>query len=168
MPEFPGVDPLEFRRVVGRFATGVTVVSTVFDAIDHAMTVSSFTSVSLDPVLVLFCVEKTARFHPAVLGSGLWAVSVLADDAADASAWFASRGRPVADQLAGFRYLRGTQTGAAVLAEAIAALECRTRALHDGGDHTIVLGDVLDVTAPRPDAGPLVYYDGSYRSLTDP
>ena len=168
MPEFPGVDPLEFRRVVGRFATGVTVVSTVFDGTDHAMTVSSFTSVSLDPVLVLFCVEKTARFHRAVLSSGLWAVSVLAEDAADASAWFASRGRPVADQLAGFRYLRGTQTGAAVLAEAIAALECRTRALHDGGDHTIVLGDVLDVTAPRPDAGPLVYYDGSYRSLTDP
>src|SRR5512144_220419 len=166
VPEPAGVDPQEFRRVVGRFATGVTVVSTVVDATDHAMTVSSFTSVSLDPVLVLFCVEKTARFHRAVLASGLWAVSVLAADAVDASAWFASRGRPIAGQLAGFRHRRGAHTGAAVLADAVAALECRTRAVHDGGDHTIVLADVLDVTVPCPDAQPLVYYDGGYRSLS--
>ena len=72
------LDPLAYRRVVGRFATGVTVITTVLaDGEQHAMTCNSFTSVSLDPMLVLFCAEKVARFHDAVLESGIWAVSVL-------------------------------------------------------------------------------------------
>lgn len=165
VPAAGGVDPRAFRKVVGRFATGVTVVTTVVDGADHAMTVNSFTSVSLDPVLVLFCAEKASRFHGAVLLSGTWGVSVLADDSADVSAWFASRGRPLRGQLAGFRYERGQATGAALFSDALATLECRTTAVHDAGDHSIVLGEVLAAAVPRRDARPLLYYEGRYRSL---
>src|SRR3954452_11520966 len=88
------VDTLEYRRVVGRFATGVTIVTTVADGMHHAMTVNSFTSVSLDPVLVLFCAEKISRFHDAVLQAGTWGVSVLGVEHEGLSRWFATRGRP--------------------------------------------------------------------------
>lgn len=160
-----GVDPHEYRRVVGRFATGIAVVTTRADGVDHAMTVNSLTSVSLDPVLVLFCAEKVARFHDAVLSTGRWAVSILGEGAETTSRWFASRGRPLDDQLAATPFTRGEITGAPVLADAIGTLECRTRAVYDGGDHTIVLGDVLSATGADGPARPLLHYGGTYRSL---
>lgn len=160
-----GVDLAAFRRVVGRFATGITIVTTRCDGVDHAMTVNSFTSVSLDPLLVLFCAEKIARFHDAVLSSGLWAVSVLSSDGEKASRWFATRGRPLAGQLEGWVHAPGPRTGVALFADAIAAVECRTRAVYDGGDHSIVLGDVLGVSTPREDGRPLLYYEGRYLGL---
>lgn len=165
MPMPSGVDPREFRRVVGRFATGITVVTTVADGIDHAMTVSAFTSLSLDPTLVLFCPEKTTRLHDAVAAAGSWAVSVLGEDAEDASRWFATRGRPLERQLDGWRFHRGPHTGAPILDQAIAALECRTHAVHDGGDHSIVVGEVLSVSRPDPGGAPLLYYDGAYHGV---
>lgn len=162
----PGVDRDTYRRVVGRFVTGITVVTTRADGLDHAMTVNAFTSVSLDPLLVLFCAEKVARFHEAVLASGRWAVSVLAQDDEDASRWFATRGRPLADQLQEWPHVRGPHTQAAVFSGALAALECRTHAVHDGGDHSIVVGEVLDAWVPRADGSPLLYYEGKYYGLT--
>lgn len=165
-PELEWSDaPSAYRRVAGRFATGVAIVTTRIDDIDHAMTVNAFTSVSLDPVRVLFCAEKIARFHEAVLPSGLWAVSVLSQEAEDASRWFAMRGRPLAGQLDRWKHGAGPHTGAAVLADALAAMECRTQAVHDGGDHSIVVGDVLGVSVPSPDGEPLLYYEGGYAAL---
>jgi flavin reductase (DIM6/NTAB) family NADH-FMN oxidoreductase RutF len=160
----PRPDPADYRRVVGRFATGITVVTTVADGHDHAMTMSAFTSVSLDPLLVLFCVEKIARFHDTVLAQPAWAVSVLGADSAAASSHFATRGRPLESGLTGWACHRGPRTGAAILDEAIAALECRTHSTVDGGDHTIVIGEVLAATTPS-EGGPLVYFDGGYRTL---
>lgn len=155
----------EYRRVVGRFATGITIVSAVRDGVDHAMTVNAFTSVSLDPLLVLFCPEKVSRFHDAVLAAGQWAVSILGEEAQEASRWFATRGRPLGGAIDGWQVKRGSHTGAAVFATAIAALECRTYAVHDGGDHSIVVGEVLGVCTPAPDGGPLIYFGGGYRTL---
>ena len=155
----------DFRRAAGRFATGITIVSTVLDGQDHAMTVSAFTSVSLDPLLVLFCPEKIARFHDVVLESGSWAVSILGADSQEASQWFATRGRPLDAQLDGWKTHRGPRTGAAIFSTALAALECRTHAVHDGGDHSIVVGEVLSVSTPAPEGGPLIYYSGGYRTL---
>lgn len=160
-----GVDPAVYRRVVGHFATGISVVTTRADGVDHAMTVNSLTSVSLDPVLVLFCAEKVARFHDAVLSTGRWAVSILGAGAETTSRWFASRGRPLSDQLAATPFDRGEITGAPVLRDAIGVLECRTRAVYDGGDHTIVLGDVLGASGTEAPARPLIHYRGAYRSL---
>lgn len=165
LPDGPPVDPAAYRRAVARFATGVTVVTTRADGVDHALTANSFTSVSLDPVLVLVCVDRTARFCSAVRVSGRWAVSVLAAGQEDHSRWFATHGRPDADQLAGFRWSRGPRTGAALFTGALATVECRTTATYDAGDHVLVVGEVLDVAAavdPRP---PLLYFAGRYRTL---
>jgi flavin reductase (DIM6/NTAB) family NADH-FMN oxidoreductase RutF len=154
-----------FRQVMGRFATGITVVTTAAEGVDHAMTVSAFTSVSLDPMLVLFCAEKVARFHDVVVSAGEWAVSVLGEGGRDASQWFATRGRPLEGRLSGWKTTRGEHTDAAIFSDAIAAMECRTHAIHDGGDHTIVVGEVLGASRPDPDGRPLVYYEGRYRGL---
>jgi flavin reductase (DIM6/NTAB) family NADH-FMN oxidoreductase RutF len=157
-----GVDVLAYRRVMGRFATGIVVVTTRHDGADHAMTVNSFASVSLDPILLLFCCERVARFHEAVEGSGLWAASVLGADQEPVARWFATRGRPLENQFAGVRHRRGALTGALLLTDAIATLECRTVAAYPGGDHTVVLGEALDVALGRVDVDPLVYYAGRY------
>jgi flavin reductase (DIM6/NTAB) family NADH-FMN oxidoreductase RutF len=158
------VDQAAFRRAAGQFASGILVVTT---RSGHAMTVSAFASVSLDPPLVLFCAEKIARFHDAVLAEGSWAVSVLAEDDEKTARWLATRGRPLDGQLDGMAHHPGPATGAPVLDDALASLECRTTAVHDGGDHSIVVGQVTGVTGP-PDAlphGPLVHYAGAYRRL---
>jgi flavin reductase (DIM6/NTAB) family NADH-FMN oxidoreductase RutF len=159
------VDSAEFRRVAGRFATGIAVVTTSLDGIGHAMTVTAFTSVSLDPLLVLFCAEKIARFHDAVLGAGTWAVSMLDEESEKTARWLATRGRPLDDQLAAIRHHPGPRTGAPILDDALGAMECRTTAVHDGGDHTIVVGEVIGVSEPRPGGGPLLHYGGGYRRL---
>jgi flavin reductase (DIM6/NTAB) family NADH-FMN oxidoreductase RutF len=160
------VDAALYRQVVGRFATGVAIVTAVADGEDHAMTVNAFTSVSLEPLLVLFCAEKIARFHDVVLDSGLWAVSVLTGEMRDASRWFATRGRVLEGQLDGWPHTRGAATGAAIFTGAVAALECRTYSVHDGGDHSIVVGEVLSLDVPDPDGSPLVYYEGRYRTIS--
>ena len=159
------VDHALFRLAAGQFASGIVVVTTRGG---HAMTVSAFASVSLDPPLVLFCAEKMARFHDAVLAEGTWAVSVLAEDNEKTARWLATRGRPLDGQLDGVAHHPGPVTGAPVLDDALAVLECRTTAVHDGGDHSIVLGRVDGVAGPAglPARGPLVHYSGAYRRLS--
>ena len=158
------VDEAVFRRAVGRFATGVTVVSTRVGAIDHVMTASAFTSVSLDPLLVLVCVDREARFRDAVLEAGTWGVSVLALAQRPAAEWFATKGRPLIGQLDSHPHHRGV-TGAALLDDAVAWLECRTHAVYDGGDHDIVVGAVLAAVDGDRDGSPLVYHRGRYGRL---
>lgn len=155
--------PREFRRVVGRFATGVAVVTTVDAGVPHAITVNSFTSVSLDPLLVLVCIERTARVHDAMIAAGQWGVSVLGTGSEATSTWFATRGRQVEGQLAAHRTVAGPHTGIPLLAEALARLECRTVAVHPGGDHTVLVAEVL--SAEAADGDPLLYVDGGYRHL---
>ena len=160
------LDPLAYRRVVGRYATGVTVITTVLPGGErHAITCNSFTSVSLDPLLVLFCAEKIARFHEAVLETGTWAVSVLTTEHERASRHFAVRGRDLTEQFAPVPVTPGPLTGAPVLHGALAALECRTVSTTDAGDHTVVLGEVLGASVPDAEAEPLLYYEGGYSAV---
>ncbi len=158
------VDQAAFRRAAGQFPGGIVVVTT---GTGHAMTVSAFASVSLEPPLVLFCAEKIARFHDAVLAAGSWAVSILAEDAEKTARWLASRGRPLDGQLDGVAHHPGPVTGAPLLDGALATLECLTAAVHDGGDHSIIVGRVAAVEDPagRPSRGPLVHYAGAYWRL---
>ena len=158
------VDPGAFRRAAGRLPTGIVVVCTSLQGAGHAMTVSAFTSVSLDPLLVLFCAEKIARFHDAVLEAGAWSVSILDEDSEKTARWLATRGRPLDGQLDQIAHHPGPATGSPILDAALAALECRTTAVHDGGDHSIVVGEVVGVTEAR-DGGPLIYFSGGYRRL---
>jgi len=167
------VDQAAFRRAAGQFPGGIVVVTT---SAGHAMTVSAFASVSLEPPLVLFCAEKIARFHDAVLAAGAWAVSILAEDGEKTARWLATRGRPLEGQLDELPHHPGPVTGAPLLDGALATMECRTFAVYDGGDHSIVVGQVAAAdspagppprgSAPRPPArGPLIHHAGRYRRL---
>lgn len=158
------VDQAAFRGALGRFASGVTVVTTVLDGVDHAMTASAFTSVSLDPPLVLICSHTTSRFHQAVLKSGTWGVSILAEKGIEASAWFAHRGRELEDQLAHIPYHRGG-LGVALIDNALAWLECETTAVHDGGDHAIIVGSVVGAAVCDGVDDPLLYYRSHYGTI---
>jgi flavin reductase (DIM6/NTAB) family NADH-FMN oxidoreductase RutF len=157
-------DPLDYRDVISRFATGVTVVSTVHQGVRYGMTVSSLTSVSLQPVLLLFCCERDSTLHAPLLAAGSWAVSVLSPAQVEISRFFATHGEPGRDQFTEQEVAPGPHTGAPLLRNAVAWLECRTWAAYDGGDHTIVVGEVVDVRSGS-DEPPLLYYRGGYRRL---
>lgn len=154
----------DYRHAVGHFATGITVVAAVHDDVRYGLTVNSFTSVSLDPILVLFCCEHDALLHDPLLAAGSWSVSVLSAAQRDLAQWFATRGQPGVDQFTGHDARSGATTGAPLLADALAWLECRTWATYAGGDHTIVVGEVLDV-AIGVSGDPLLYYRSAYRGI---
>lgn len=161
----PDVDA--FRTAVGRFASGVTVLSARVNGLDHAMTASAFTSVSLEPLLVLVCVEQDARFHDALLEADGWGVSVLDDTARPIAAWLATRGRPLHGQLDRVPHVTGPLTGAPLVRAALATLECRTVATYPGGDHTIVVGEVLGLEVVGPIGRPLLWYRSAYAQLRE-
>lgn len=158
------VDQPTFRAALGRFGSGVTVVSTVLDGVDHLMTASAFTSVSLDPPMVLVCSHRTSRFHDAVMDSGIWGVSILAEGGMKSSAWFAHRGRTLDDQLVGVAHHRGP-SGVALLDESLAWMECETHAVHDGGDHSIIVGRVIGAGVLEDADDPLLYYRSRYGTI---
>jgi flavin reductase len=147
---------------MGRFASGVTVVTARVGQIDHAMTANAFASVSLEPMLVLVCVEQEARFHDAVMAAGQWGVSVLDGSARAASEWLATRGRPLHGQLDRVPHHYGPVTGAALLEQSLATMECRTVGSFPGGDHTIVVGEVLAIGTRDSDDGGLIHFRGRY------
>jgi flavin reductase (DIM6/NTAB) family NADH-FMN oxidoreductase RutF len=153
-----------YRLAVGRLATGVTIVSSRLGGIDHAMTANAVASVSLEPLLVLVCVEREARFHDAIGDSGVWGVSILPSTGRATADWLATRGRPLHGQLDRVPIHRGV-TGVALLDESLATLECESTDTYAGGDHTIVVGRVLSVEISDRPGDALVYYRGRYDSL---
>lgn len=159
------VDEGSFRLAMGRFVTGVGVVTTVADGHDHAMTANALTSVSLEPLLLLVCVEREARFHDAIQTADTFAVSILAADQRPTAQWLATRGRPLHGQLDRIPHTRGAATGCALLTGALAHLECRTTDLHPAGDHSIAVGEVLDVTLDDTTRPALTYYRSGYGSM---
>lgn len=144
------------------FASGVTVVTTRWESVAHAMTATAFCSVSLDPPLVLVCVSRTSRFHQAVTSADVWAVSLLSHDQEPVARHFADRGRHLITQFdsVGHRELPGVHVP--VIDGALAWVLCTTHAQHDGGDHTIVVGRVQDTSETAESARPLTYYRGTY------
>ena len=164
-PRRTPVEEAGFRDTMARFATGVTVVTCVQDGFDHAMTANSFTSVSLDPPLVLVCVEDDSRFHEAISSVDTWAVSVLAEHQRGRASWFATRGRPLVAQFDATPTHRGELSGALLLDGALASLECRTVAVHRAGDHDIVVGEVLGLSSAE--GRPLLYFGHGFRTLGD-
>nr|WP_084360156.1 flavin reductase family protein [Janibacter anophelis] len=155
--------PTHLRHAMAHFATGVTVVTTLEDGHDHAMTANSVTSVSLDPPLVLVCVRKDTGWHEAVGSSGVWGVSILPVAGRPAATWLSTGGRPLYGQLSRVPHHRG-ELGVALVDDALATLECRTSALHDAGDHSIVVGEVVSSRADARRDDPLVYYRSRYTS----
>lgn len=155
-------DAMEYRRVIGRFPTGVTVVTTCDGAGEpFGLTASSLASVSLEPLYLLVCIGTGSRSHDVVAEGEHFAVNVLGADSADLSRRFALA--DPADRFDGIAWRREV-TGSPVLDRAVAWLDCRVAQLHDAGDHTIVVGEVLGCDADDR-AEPLVYHAGAYRSL---
>ncbi|WP_371404510.1 flavin reductase family protein [Kribbella sp. NBC_00662] len=160
------VPPAEFRTALGQFASGITIMSTLQDGVAHAMTANAFTSVSLDPPLVLVCVDKGVRMHAAVLDCGYWAASVLSGAQREIAERFARSGRDLYSQFDGIATSAGPKTGCPVVDGSLSWLECRTWATYDGGDHTIVVGEVLSLGTGEPaDPSALIYHSSHYRNL---
>ncbi|ESR23444.1 flavin reductase family protein [Lutibaculum baratangense] len=155
-------DPRAFRNALGAFATGVCVVTAEVGEERLGMTVNSFSSVSLDPPLVLFSVATAARGIEGWRQAQHYAVNVLAWNQQDVSNRFA---RAATDKWQGVAVETGV-TGAPLIAGAVARFECRAEHQYPGGDHLIFVGRVLRYDLPRPDAEPLVFQAGRYRELT--
>jgi flavin reductase (DIM6/NTAB) family NADH-FMN oxidoreductase RutF len=157
----------EYRATVGLFATGVTVMTANAVGLEHGMTLNSFTSVSLDPLLVLVCVERDAVMHKVLEGAGAFAISVLGGDQEPLARYFADSSRPAgAAQFDSLRYRVGRATNAPLLDDALAWLECEIERAYDGGDHSIFLARVVMVERGRV-REPLLFFGGTYRRLND-
>jgi flavin reductase (DIM6/NTAB) family NADH-FMN oxidoreductase RutF len=152
----------EFRAALGAFATGIAVVTTRDEAGEaRAMTVNSFSSVSLDPPLILFCLDRRAFHYRRFAGARAFAVNMLAAGQEALSNRFASESEDGFGDLA----CEALATGSPILAEALAALDCVREAAHEAGDHLLLIGRVAALKAPRA-ADPLLYFRGAYAGLT--
>lgn len=166
-PPEPRRGPL--REVLGRFATGVTIVA-AGGPVPHGMTANAFTSVSLTPPLVLVCVKRSAAIHQVMLDCRSFAVSVLAAGQEQVARYFADHSRPRGvDEFDGVSWSPGPETGAPVIDGALAWLECVLMAAHEGGDHSILLGSVL-ASGHGPDDDALLFFGGGFHRprLTSP
>jgi len=149
------------RDVLGRFATGVTVIS-AGRVTPRGMTANSFTSVSLDPPMVLVCVSRRSALHQAVIDNGSFTVSVLSAGQEHVARYFADHGRPRGkDEFADVRWWPAPRTGTPVLHGALGWLECELATAHEGGTHSIFLGSVL-ASGSESDAGALLFFGGGF------
>jgi flavin reductase (DIM6/NTAB) family NADH-FMN oxidoreductase RutF len=154
------IDPDTFRSALGRFASGVTIVTAIDrDGRDVGLTVSAFASLSLVPPLVLVCVDHAASLHPVLVDARHFAVNVLAADQEPLARRFSTLD---GDRFDGVGYARG-QTGVAVIDDVLTVLECRKIHAVEGGDHTIFIGEVE--AAHARSGSPLLYYRGGYAQL---
>lgn len=156
------VSPNVFRKILGNLPTGVVVVTTPTGTGQIARSANSFTSVSLEPPLVSVCFTNTSPMTAALCASGSWGVSVLAADQRDLCAHFANR--DTARDFSRVPHSVGPHTGAALLTDCVATIECRTVLTQEAGDHTVVIGEVLAMTTRR-EHGPLVFYRGKYHAI---
>jgi flavin reductase (DIM6/NTAB) family NADH-FMN oxidoreductase RutF len=154
------VDQHSFRAVLGRFASGVTVVTTRDKRKrDQGMTVSAFCSVSLEPPLVLICIEHTSSLYPSLEKATHFTVNILSEGQEAIARRFAERG---GNRFDGLGYSRG-QNGMAVLDDVLGYVECEVVARHEAGDHDVVIGGVE--VAVAQEGKPLLYYRGGYAQL---
>lgn len=155
------IDQRAFRDTIGLFATGVTVITARAGATTRGMTANSVTSVSLDPLLLLVCIDRRAHMASLIVEAERFAVNILRADQEAISQHFA--GRPQPDFEPALSELAGTP----VLAESMAALVCSVERVLDGGDHIIVLGRVEALRSSEPPGEPLLYFRGRYRHIAE-
>jgi 3-hydroxy-9,10-secoandrosta-1,3,5(10)-triene-9,17-dione monooxygenase reductase component len=148
-----------FRDVLGRFASGVTVVTSTSDGQPVGMTCQSFSSVSLSPPLVLFCPAKTSRAWPLIHRSGKFCVNLLAHDQAELSNLMASKG---VDKFASVSWKESPATGSPLLEGILGFVDCTIDAVHEAGDHYIVVGRVQELESTDAEH-PLLFFEGRYR-----
>jgi flavin reductase (DIM6/NTAB) family NADH-FMN oxidoreductase RutF len=155
------------RRVMSQFSSGVTIVTALRDGIKHAMTATAVCSVSLVPPLILVCVSRSSRFHAAVTEADAWCVSLLSANQERLARHFANKGRDLLSQFDDVPYTPSPLSQTPLIDGALAWMECVTYGQYDGGDHTIVVGELVQASgAPavgeQSQRAPLTYYLGSY------
>lgn len=160
-----GIDPTAFRRLMRHVATGVTVVATrrPGDGCAHGLTANSIASVSLAPPLVLVCIQRSLRSHDCIRDAGFFSINVLGEEHEGLSRHFANSA--LENRFDGIPHDTAL-TGAPILPEALAWMDCRTWAAYPGGDHTIYVGEV--VAAGARDGLPLLFLHGDYARVRLP
>ncbi|MCA9246370.1 MAG: flavin reductase family protein [Planctomycetales bacterium] len=148
------------RKIMGGFATGVTVVTCRVGDELHGMTANAVTSVSLDPPLVLVAVAKSAGFHAQLSAAGSFAMNILTAEQEELSNRFAMKGAKPFDDIP----LQTSETGTPVFAEGLGFVECKVAEVLAGGDHDIFLGEI--VAGEARDGEPLLYFAGGYRRIS--
>src|SRR5215813_11443639 len=158
------LDQETFRHAIGYFATGVTVITVDYQGEVQGMTANAFSSVSLDPLLVLVCVDQKARTHAHLHARKRFGINILSEHQRAISKHYARPDRDPAraEEEAGARFDR-TSHGTPVLYGALAYLECRLQSAQDAGDHTIFIAEVEDVVVGQ--GSPLLFFRGKYRSI---
>ena len=156
-----GIDAPLFRSVLGRFATGVTIITALDGSGQpHGMTVSAFSSLSLEPPLVLICIDNVATMSPLMATTGHFVVNVLTSEQEELSRRFSGQ---LDDRFAGVGYT-DAPSGAPILDGVLAWLDCRVLTRHPAGDHVIVIGEVEHAEAFE--GQPLLYYRSGYAAVT--
>jgi flavin reductase (DIM6/NTAB) family NADH-FMN oxidoreductase RutF len=155
------LNPAEFRRAMGCFATGVTIITLDLEGEVHGMTANAFASVSLDPMLVLICVDHSTRTHAHLHAKKRFGINVLGEDQRAISEYYArpERTHERAEEEAGARFDR-TKHGTPMLHGSLAYLECRLHSAQEAGDHTVFIAEVQDVVVREGD--PLLFFRGRY------
>ena len=156
------LDKAPFKRAMSLWASGVTIVTTQWNGENFGLTASSFTSVSLEPALVSVCLAKSLYTHALLQQSGLFAVNILAADQIELGQRFAGLIPEIADRFEGIRY-KVAVTGCPLIPGCLAWVDCRVHSGLEAGDHTIIVGEVLEAGAR--DGEPLLYYNRDWRTL---
>lgn len=156
------IDPKEFRNTVGCFATGITVITTVDEERNPVgMTANSFTSLSLDPPMVLFCIDRNISSFEAFHENRHFAVNILSAEQQEMSQRFARSGP---EKWSGVEF-ETWETGCPILKDCIANLECELDSVYEGGDHVILVGVVQSMASCDGELDPLLYFRGRYANL---
>ena len=151
----------DFRKICGKFATGVTVLTTTANGKVHGITVNSFTSVSVNPPLILFCIDKKARFNPPLTAEKSLAINILSEEQQDISSRFANPSLTNEERFSGLQLL--TDYTYPVFDDNMGVLIAQLQQTHDGGDHWIYIAKVIE--GQSFDGNPLIYYGGYYSSV---
>ena len=155
------MNPTDFRNICGHYATGITVLTTTHKGEAHGITVNSFSSVSLDPPLILFCIDKGARFNTPLNAEQYLAINILSEHQQEVSNRFASSKLTNEERFKGLATI--PEHKYPVFTDSLGVLEAKLQATHDGGDHWIYVAKVS--SGHVFDGSPLLYYGGSYSSV---
>lgn len=158
------VSPEDFKGALGSWATGVTVVTTRLDDMVYGITVSSFSSLSMDPRLILVSLQDSNHLPHMIRKSGRFGVSILAKGQETVSAYFSTSGRDPSEEFGEGIETALAHTGSPLIVGAMAHIDCELEAAYPGGDHTIAVGRVI-AAAFDPQKVPLMYFRRSYRTL---
>lgn len=156
------LDSKEQRRILGKFATGVTVASTKIGDETWGMTANAVTSLSLDPPLIILCIQKDSQSLDKFKEAGCYALNILAADQQEISDRFAFKGPKDFSDLD----TTTAETGAPILSGSLGWIDCKLKEILPGGDHDIFIGEIVAAAAPE-EGQPLLYFSGKYAQLSD-